>query len=151
VLIVPGWYRSATIAPMGFVARHRLALWATVWIGVVVLALWLARGALPVFGIAIALAFVLDPPVSALQRRGVPRLAGILLVYVAAIVVVIALGWLFIPPLIEQLQRFIEELPTLAAQILEWEEAIVDWLVNLPLPDPIRGPSTRSLRVGSRR
>jgi predicted PurR-regulated permease PerM len=123
---------------MGFVARHRLALWATFWIGVVVLALWLARGALPVFGIAIALAFVLDPPVSALQRRGVPRLAGILLVYVAAIVVVIALGWLFIPPLIEQLQRFIEELPTLAAQILEWEEAIVDWLVNLPLPDPIR-------------
>ena len=123
---------------MGFVARHRLALWAAFWIGVVVLALWLARGALPVFGIAIALAFLLYPPVSALQRRGVPRLAGILLVYVAAIVIVIGLGWLFIPPLIEQLQRFIEELPTLAAQILEWEEAIVDWLVNLPLPDPIR-------------
>jgi predicted PurR-regulated permease PerM len=123
---------------MGFVARHRLALWATFWIAAVVLALWLARGALPVFGIAIALAFILDPPVTALQRRGVPRLAGILLVYLLAIVVVIGLGWLFVPPLIEQLQRFIEELPTLAAQVLEWEEAIVAWLTSLPLPEPIR-------------
>ena len=123
---------------MGFVARHRLALWATAWIAAIVLALWLARGALPVFGIAIALAFILDPPVTALQRRGVPRLAGILLVYLAAVLVVIGLGWLFIPPLIEQVQRFIEELPTLGAQILEWEEAIVEWLTSLPLPDPIR-------------
>jgi predicted PurR-regulated permease PerM len=123
---------------MGFVARHRLALWAMFWIGLVVLALWLARGALPVFGIAIALAFVLDPPVTALQRRGVPRLAGVLLVYLAAVFVVIGLGWLFVPPLIEQLQRFIEELPTLASQLLAWEEAFVAWLLSLPLPDPIR-------------
>jgi predicted PurR-regulated permease PerM len=123
---------------MGFVARHRLALWATFWIAAVVLALWLARGALPVFGIAIALAFVLDPPVTALQRRGIPRLAGILLVYLAAIVIVIGLGWLLIPPLIEQVQRFIEQLPELAAQLLAWEEAIVEWLTSLPLPDPIR-------------
>jgi predicted PurR-regulated permease PerM len=123
---------------MGFVARHRLALWVTFALAVVVIALWLARGALPVFGIAIALAFVLDPPVTALQRRGVPRLAGILLVYALAVVVVIGLGWLFIPPLIEQIQRFIEELPTLASQVIAWEEALIEWLTSLPLPEPIR-------------
>lgn len=123
---------------MGFVARHRLGLWVTFAILVIVLALWLARGALPVFGIAIALAFLLDPPVTALHRRGVPRLAGILIVYVVVVVVVVGLGWLLLPPLFEQLQRFLEELPTLAAQILAWEEAIVEWITSLPLPDPIR-------------
>jgi predicted PurR-regulated permease PerM len=123
---------------MEWVARHRLGLFVTFAIAVVLLALWLARSALPVFGIAIALAFLLDPPVTALQRRRVPRLAGILIVYVVVIVAVVALGWLLLPPLFEQLQRFLEELPTFASQLMAWEQAIVDWLANLPLPDPIR-------------
>lgn len=123
---------------MEWVARHRLGLFVAFAIAVVLLALWLARSALPVFGIAIALAFLLDPPVTALQRRGVPRLAGILIVYVLVIVTLVGLGWLLLPPLFEQLQRFLEELPTLASQIMAWEQAIVDWLASLPLPDPIR-------------
>jgi predicted PurR-regulated permease PerM len=123
---------------MEWVARHRLGLFVAFAIAVVLIALWLARSALPVFGIAIALAFLLDPPVTALQRRGVPRLAGILIVYVVVIVVVVGLGWLLLPPLFEQLQRFLEELPTFASQLMAWEQAIVDWLANLPLPDPIR-------------
>jgi predicted PurR-regulated permease PerM len=123
---------------MEWVARHRLGLFVAFAIAVVLIALWLARSALPVFGIAIALAFLLDPPVTALQRRRVPRLAGILIVYVVVIVVVVGLGWLLLPPLFEQLQRFLEELPTFASQLMAWEQAIVDWLANLPLPDPIR-------------
>jgi predicted PurR-regulated permease PerM len=123
---------------MEWVARHRLGLFVTFALVLVVLALWLARGALPVFGIAIALAFLLDPPVTALQRRGVPRLAGILIVYVVVVVVVVALGVLLLPPLFEQLQRFLEELPALASQFIAWEEAIVEWLTSLPLPEPVR-------------
>jgi predicted PurR-regulated permease PerM len=123
---------------MEWVARHRLGLFVAFAIGVVVLTLWLARSALPVFAIAVALAFLLDPPVTALQRRRVPRLAGILIVYVVVIVVAVGLGWLLLPPLFEQLQRFLEELPTFASQLMAWEQAIVDWLANLPLPDPIR-------------
>jgi len=123
---------------MGFIARHRLGLFVTFAIALLVLVLWLARGALPVFGIAIALAFLLDPPVTGLQRRGIPRLAGILLVYVAVVVTVVALGVLLVPPLIDQLKRFLEELPVLAAAFVAWEEAIVAWFAELPLPDPIR-------------
>lgn len=123
---------------MGFMARNRLPLFVALTLALLVLILWLARGALPVFGIAIALAFLVDPPVTALQRRGVPRLAGILLVYVAVVVAVIGLGILLFPPLIEQLRRFLEELPVLAAQIVAWEEAIVAWFADLPLPEPIR-------------
>ena len=123
---------------MEWVAKHRLGLFVTFAIAVIVLALWFARGALPVFGIAIALAFLLDPPVTALNRRGVPRLLGILIVYVAVVVTVVVLGMLLIPPLFEQLQRFLEQLPELASQFVAWEEAIVEWLAGLPLPDPIR-------------
>lgn len=123
---------------MGFVARHRLELFVTVAILLLTVALWLARSALPVFAIAIALAFLLDPPVTALHRRGVPRVAGILLVYVAVVAAVIGLGWLLLPPLFDQLRRFLEQLPTLAAQVVAWEQALVDWLTSLPLPEPIR-------------
>lgn len=123
---------------MGFVARHRLELFVTFAILLVALALWLARSALPVFAIAIALAFLLDPPVTALQRRGIPRVAGILLVYVAVVAAVIGLGWLLLPPLFDQLRRFLEQLPTLAAQFVAWEEGLVEWLTGLPLPEPIR-------------
>jgi predicted PurR-regulated permease PerM len=123
---------------MGFVARHRLELFVTFAILLVAAALWLARSALPVFAIAIALAFLLDPPVTALHRRGVPRVAGILLVYVAVVAALIGLGWLLLPPLFDQLRRFLEQLPTLAAQFVAWEQALVDWLTSLPLPEPIR-------------
>jgi predicted PurR-regulated permease PerM len=133
---------------MGFVARHRLGLWVTFAIVLVLLALWAARSALPVFGIAIALAFLLDPPVTALHRRGVPRVAGILIVYVVVVVTVIGLGWLLLPPLIEQLRRFLEELPTLAAQFIAWEEAIVEWLAELPLPEPIRNAMDTIIESG---
>ena len=123
---------------MGFLARHRLGLFVTFAILVVVVALWLARSALPVFAIAIALAFLLDPPVTALQGRGVPRLAGILVMYLTVVVAVVGLGWLLLPPLFDQFRLFLQELPTLVAQIVAWEESIVDWLAGLPLPDPVR-------------
>jgi len=124
---------------MEFISRHRLGLFVWITIGVIALVLWEARGALPVFGIAIALAFLLDPPVTALNRRfGVPRLAGILLVYVVVVVAVVGLGYLLIPPLFDQVKRFLEELPSLASQFIAWEQAIVDWLTGLPLPEPIR-------------
>ena len=123
---------------MGFLARHRLELFVTFAILLVAFALWLARSALPVFAIAIALAFLLDPPVTALHRRGIPRVAGILLVYVAVVAGVIGLGLFLLPPLFDQLRRFLEQLPTLAAQFVAWEQALVDWLTGLPLPAPIR-------------
>lgn len=124
---------------MEFISRHRLGLFVSFSIAIVALVLWEARGALPVFGIAVALAFLFDPPVTALNRRfGIPRLVGILLVYVVVVATLIGLGFLLIPPLFDQIRRFLEDLPTLASQFIAWEQAIVDWLTALPLPEPIR-------------
>ena len=68
--------------------RHRQELFALFMIAVVLLLLWLARGALPAFFIGLALAFVLDPGVTALARRGVPRWAGVIILYAAAVAVI---------------------------------------------------------------
>ena len=54
--------------------------------------LWSARGALPAFFIGLALAFVLDPGVTRLQRLGVPRWLGVLAMYA----LVVALVWLVV-------------------------------------------------------
>ena len=116
---------------------------------IVALVLWEARGALPVFGIAVALAFLFDPPVTALNRRfRIPRLVGILLVYVVVVVTLIGLGFLLIPPLFDQIRRFLEDLPTLASQFIAWEQAIVDWLTALPLPEPIRKALDTVIKAG---
>lgn len=61
------WVRLA-----GLIAAASLALWL----------LWVLRGVLAPLAIALAIAYVLDPLVGALQRRGWPRLRATILVYV---------------------------------------------------------------------
>src|SRR5918992_3257304 len=118
--------------------RHRLAIFAAVMVVVVVWALWTARGALPAFFIGLALAFILDPAVTRLQRLGLPRWAGVLASYAA----VVALVWLLIafalPPISRQTREFIEALPELGAAVGQLEVAVLDWYESLPLPDELR-------------
>src|ERR671915_708982 len=119
-------------------SRHRLAIFAAVMVVVVVWALWTARGALPAFFIGLALAFILDPGVTRLQRLGLPRWAGILASYAA----VVALVWLLIafalPPISRQTREFIEHLPELGASVGQLEAAVLDWYESLPLPAELR-------------
>src|SRR5262245_44101660 len=97
--------------------RHRQALFALFMIAVVLLILWLARGALAAFFIGLALAFVLDPGVTALARRGVPRWAGVLISYVAAVAIIWGLLYFALPPISRQARELIDELPTLGAML----------------------------------
>ena len=66
---------------LGAARRHRLSLFALAMVVLVAWLLWTARGALPAFFIGLALAFVLDPVVTRIQRLGVPRWAGVLAAY----------------------------------------------------------------------
>lgn len=123
---------------MAWIGRHRVGLFAATVGVVLALILWQARGALPAFFIAIALAFILDPVVTFLQRRGVPRWAGVVLAYVA----IIALVWLLvafaIPPLAEQTRELIDQLPRLSAALTHAQQDLLAWYQSLPLPDDIR-------------
>lgn len=84
--------RHAIADLLGALKRHRLALFALAMIVLVAWLVWSARGALAAFVIGLALAFVLDPIVTLLQRRRVPRWAGVLLAYA----LVVGIAWLLI-------------------------------------------------------
>lgn len=120
------------------VRRHRQALFALATILLVVLLLWLARGALPAFFIGLALAFVLDPAVSFLARRGMPRWAGVIVMYVAVVAVIWAIVAFALPPITRQARELVDHLPELGAAVGDVERAIVEWYEGLPIPDDIR-------------
>src|SRR3990170_4443452 len=118
--------------------RHRQAIFALGMIAIVVLLLWTARGALPAFFIGLALAFVLDPAVTRLARIGMPRWAGVVVMYVAVVAVVWALVAFVLPPISRQAREFVEQLPELGASLRDVEAGLEEWYLGLPLPAEIR-------------
>ena len=75
------------------------------------------RAVLAPFVLAMAVAFLLEPPVRFLEGRRLPRLSAILLVYLGvAAVVVLVLFWL-IPIFVQQLTILADTLPTFVSQV----------------------------------
>ena len=120
------------------VRRHRQAIFAFFMIVVVLLLLWQGRGALPAFFIGLALAFVLDPGVTALARWGVPRWAGVVISYAGAVAVIWAVLAFVLPPITAQAREFMQQLPELGAAIGDLERALIEWYEGLPLPADLR-------------
>ena len=120
------------------VRRHRQAIFALAMIVIVALLLWTARGALPAFFIGLALAFVLDPAVTLLARRGMPRWAGVIVMYVALVAVIWALIAYALPPISRQARELIEHLPELGAALADVERGLAEWYEGLPLPGELR-------------
>ena len=120
------------------IRRHRQSIFALAMIVIVLWLLWTARGALPAFFIGLALAFVLDPIVTFLARRGAPRWAGVIVAYVAVVLVVWAVIAFAVPPIARQTREFIEHLPELGASVADIERGLVEWYEGLALPDELR-------------
>ena len=118
--------------------RHRQAILALLMIAVVAALLWMARGALPAFFIGLALVFILDPAVTFLSRRDVPRWAAVIIMYVAVVAVVWGLVAYALPPISRQTAEFIDALPELGAAFYDWELGVVRWYEGLPLPAELR-------------
>ena len=120
------------------VRRHRLGIFVVgsglllAWI------LWSAHGALPAFVIGLALAFVLDPMVTALERRGVPRWGGVLLSFASVAAVIWALATFAVAPLAQQTRDFIARLPELGAAIGALQHDLDSWYRSLPLSAEMR-------------
>ena len=130
---------------LGAVRRHRLAIFALAMIVLLAWLLWTARGALPAFFIGMALAFVLDPGVTRLQRLGVPRWLGIIAMYT----ILATLVWLIVafgvPPIARQTREFIHRLPELGAALTDAQRGLVEWYRGLPLPGGLRDTIDQSL------
>jgi predicted PurR-regulated permease PerM len=123
---------------LGAIRRHRLGVFV-VAVGVLVAwLLWTARGALPAFFIGAALAFVLDPVVTVLQRRGVPRWGGVLVAYALVVALIWAVIAFALPPIADQTREFLTHLPELGATVTNVQRGILEWYQSLPLPPDLR-------------
>jgi predicted PurR-regulated permease PerM len=87
------------------------AIVAAVWV-----ALHLISVLIVVFS-AILLATAIDQPVSWLQRRGVPRSAGVLLMYLMVVAIIAGVVALLIPLVTSEISTLQDELPTYAKQL----------------------------------
>ena len=130
--------------------RNRQALFALAMIVFVGALLWQARGALPAFFIGLALAFVLDPVVTRLHGAGLPRWAGVLIAYIAAVGVIWAIVAFVVPPITAQAREFVDQLPEWGAAVGDFEQALLDWYESLPLPPEIREAIDASIASGGR-
>jgi predicted PurR-regulated permease PerM len=140
---------SANIPPAPFVAiddqgRRRLAPLSprvAVLIGaavVLALVLWMARDAVRPFIVGLLLVYLLDPPVRWLTRRGLPRIAAILIVYLVTIVAIVEFLNLTLRPLINEAAQFIEDLPALIEQFDAQLKRLAELYQGLNLPPALR-------------
>jgi len=126
--------------------RHRLGVFVLACGIAILWLIWTARGALPAFFIGLALAFVLDPVVTVLERLRLPRWLGVLLSYAG----VVALFWVVLavalPPIARQTRDFISHLPELGAALTDAQKALNDWYQSLPLPPDLRSTIDASIK-----
>jgi predicted PurR-regulated permease PerM len=108
--------------------------------GAVVFALLLVMAADSVRPFIVGLLFVylLDPPVRWLARHRVPRVLAILIVYVVGILVFVEFLALTLTPLVNEILRFIEEFPKLAADLDTQLQKLGEFYARLQLPVAIR-------------
>ena len=106
--------RTITFRPRTVLAVLGIAL-------VVALALmfiWVARHVLTWIFISLFLALALNPAVELLQRRGIRRRgAAVAIAYLGALGALAAMGSLFIPTLVDQVNEFVDELPGYVADL----------------------------------
>ena len=93
---------------------RRAAIFSLVVGGVVVLALalWKLKLLIALLFLAFIIAAAMRPGIEALQRRRVPRSAGIAIHYLALAGAVALLIWLVVPRAIDQVQAAVGEVPT---------------------------------------
>jgi predicted PurR-regulated permease PerM len=130
---------------LGTLGRHRVALFVLATLALLAWIVWQVRGALPAFFIAAALAFILDPIVTSLQRRSVPRWAGVLVAYAVVVGLIWVLVAFAIPPLADQTRELIDHLPELGGALTSVQQDLLDWYASLPLPDDLRAMVDESI------
>src|SRR4051795_5454153 len=77
----------------------------------------LAQAGLTLVLIALFLALALNPAVEFLQRHGLRRAPAVSVVYVLALALLAVLGFVFIPPLVDQISKLVEALPSLVDEL----------------------------------
>lgn len=101
--------------------------------------LYLVRGIFLSFLLAVTLAYLLNPVVSLMEQRGCPRVAAILVVYAALIIILISLILYGMPHINKQLNRMVDVIPGYTAQITEFVQSIQKHYTRAGIPEALRG------------
>jgi len=116
---------------------RQLAFWSAALVALVALG-WVLHDVLLPFVGAIALAYLLKPPVDRLQRWGINRTLAALLMVVAIVLGLVALVMVVVPLLIEQGSSLIGRIPQYLKRVREilvdHNFAVLNWL-NIQDPD----------------
>lgn len=83
-------------------------------------------GIISPFFIGIVIAWLFDPIVTFLQKKGVKRILGTLCVYVGLIGAFVLFGVLMFPTLTKQINEIIVTMPTTFENITDWVDSIFD-------------------------
>lgn len=95
--------------------------------------LYLGRDALGPFVLGLFLVYLLDPLVTWMNVRvRLPRSLGILLIYAAVVLIIIAVIRITIPPLVDQVGRLIHGIPAFVQSTIGWLEQLISDLDLLP-------------------
>jgi predicted PurR-regulated permease PerM len=106
----------------------RRVVWATLVLVSVILCFWLLYRfyhVVFVLFIAIVIGTVIRPAVNWLYQRGIPRVAGVMLVYIVLMILLAGFLWLLFPLIFEQSE-------TLAKDIPGYYQALRAWMLNTP-------------------
>jgi predicted PurR-regulated permease PerM len=96
-----------------FRARTILRILAiAIAVAIVLEVIWISRHVLAWIVISLFLALALDPFVTWIERRGrIPRAPAIGLAYLVLLLVIVAVGWTFVPRLVDEVNGLVNALP----------------------------------------
>ena len=106
----------------------RRVMWATLALILVALSFWLVYRfyqVIFILFIAIVMGTVIRPVVTWLHRRGLPRIAGVILVYLVLLALLISFGLLLFPLIVEQGT-------TIAAAVPSYYQSLRAWMADEP-------------------
>jgi predicted PurR-regulated permease PerM len=119
----------ATIpSPQSYPWTFRRVMWATLVLIFVALSFWLLyrfNQVVFILFIAIVIGTAIRPSVTWLHRRGLPRTAGVILVYLVLLALLIGFVLLLFPVIVEQSA-------TIAAAVPGYYQSLREWMVNFP-------------------
>jgi len=105
---------------------------------IVAVVLFAAGPAIRPFIVGLLLAYLLDPLVERLSRLGIPRWLAVLIVYAIVIGIVAIVVAVAIPPLVQQISTFADELPAIIQQIQYQLDHLNELYDQLGLPAEAR-------------
>lgn len=95
-----------------------------------ILAIYSARTALVIIGIALFLALALNPPVSWLASKlpGKSRVGGTAIAYVVVVLVLAAFAFLVVPPIVQQTAKFADTVPSLIDNVSNQYQGVNEFI-----------------------